>query len=213
MLKENESALKTIAANFDLSPRQIEQLSLYVDLLESWSLRTNLISKNDRVKIVSRHILESLEIARHDYIQNSFSVVDLGTGSGLPGIPLAIFYPQVQFTLLDSKRKKILFLQEVVDRLELENVKAVCVRAEDFSLENPCDVLTARAVARLKELWSLGRSFLKLRGVLVALKGGDMENEIAELEYAFDVRVKVVPFQKLPHQDSPDKKIVVVSPH
>ncbi len=211
MLKENKSALKYIAREFNLSSRQVEQFEFYVELLEAWSLRTNLISKNDRHRIVSRHIVESLEVTRYRFVQDSCSVLDLGSGSGLPGIPLAIFYPRAQFILLDSKRMKILFLQDVVERLSLNNVQVVCARAEDFSLDLPCDVLTARAVARLAELWRLGCSFLKSNGLLVAFKGGELNDEVDEVENAFDVHTQIYPFQEAIDQECRDKKIVTVS--
>lgn len=211
MLNKNKTALEHVAALYNLSTQQVEQFGLYVELLESWSLRTNLISKNDRAKIVSRHIVESLEITQHDLVKDFSSVIDLGTGSGLPGIPLAIYYPNSHFTLLDSKRMKILFLQEVIDRLKLKNVIAVCSRAEDFSPEHPCDILTARAVASLKDLWSFGWSFLKENGMLVALKGGDIEYEVQEVEHGYAVRTRILPFSGSSYPFSVDKKIVLVS--
>lgn len=210
MLIENKSALEKTADFYHISPSQKKQFELYVDLLEEWSRRTNLISKNDLSKIVSRHIVESLEITRQGLIAGVSHVLDLGTGSGFPGIPLAIFYPNVNFTLLDAKRMKILFVREVADCLKLSNMRAVCERAENFKPPFLYDVVTARAVARLTELWTLTCPVLKPGGMLIALKGGDVNDEIVELQRYFDAQAKIYALDDMPYQDSPDKKLVLV---
>ncbi len=211
MLIENKSALEKTAVFYHFSPRQKKQFELYVDVLEEWSRRTNLISKNDLPKIVTRHIVESLEVARQGLIVNASHVLDVGTGSGFPGVPLSIFYPDVKFTLLDSKRMKILFLKDVVDYLGLSNAQPVCERAEHFTPSILFDIVTARAVTCLNELWVLAHPLLKPAGALVALKGGDVKDEILELQRNFDVCTKIFLMDDMPFYDSPDKKIVLVS--
>lgn len=210
MLQENIKALEELSRQFSLSPIQREQLHRYIDVLESWARRTNLISKSDHSRIASRHIAESLEVTRHSILSSPSSLLDLGSGSGFPGIPLAVYYSNMDVTLVDSKRMKTLFLRDVVESLQLKNVRVLCVRAEELSSEKQFDFVLARAVARLNVLWSWSHQLLKPGAVLVALKGGDLDDEVLELDQNFNVSIRIVPFTKSTIKNG-DKKIVIVS--
>ncbi len=211
MLTENKDDLLHIFRCIQLTPQQKRRFERYIDMLEAWSLRTNLVSSKDKTKIARRHIAESLEIARLDLISNKTRLLDLGSGAGFPGVPLSIFYPTVHTTLLDSKRMRTLFLQEVVDELTLHNVSVLCSRAEDVDSLFNFDYVTARAVARLPLLWDFCQPLLKNDGLLIALKGGEVEGEVAELTIKYDVKSRVIPVENPIFPDSVDKKIVIAS--
>ncbi len=212
MYKENKIYFDRLVQEFALSDVQVKQMHRYVELLEQWSSRTNLVSKNDVTRLVSKHISESLEIARRALLPADGDILDLGSGAGFPGVPLAILSSELRFTLLDSRRIKSLFLQEVVEKCGLANVRVVCERIEDFANdERACfRFVLARAVAALDVLWGWCAPLLEKSGALAALKGGDIDKEVAKLRAAADVNVKVLPFQNnLSENDS--KKIVIVS--
>ena len=195
---------------FDLSETQKNQLSRFVQVLEVWSVRTNLVSKNDRNKLVSRHIVDSLSLVQHELISGQGALLDLGSGAGFPGLPLAVYYPKLNVTLLDSRRKKTVFLKEVVAQTGLKNVNVICARIEELSDDAVYDYIVARAVARLSVLWAWSCSHLKRTGILLALKGGALDDEVEELKSNHRVHCKILPsVQRI--KDQSDRKIVVVS--
>jgi len=135
-----------------LPEKKIELLRVYADRLLWWNARINLISRQDTAFVFSRHILHSLAIAAAMPFQDGSRIVDLGTGGGLPGIPLAIFFPECAFTLIDGRGKKIMAVEAMKTDLQLDNVTALHMRAED--LRGVFDFVVTRAVAPLSELWS-----------------------------------------------------------
>lgn len=200
--------------DFKLSPHQMRQFETYLNLLKSWSQRTNLVSGSDRTRLVSRHFLESVAVLFAFDIPAGALFLDLGTGAGLPGIPIKILRPDLKCVLLDSKRMKSLFLKKVVSDLVLENTEVVCDRVEklDSSFAVAFDIVICRAVATLVELWEWAAPLLKKSGHLLAMKGGDLNTEIA----AFQKKYNTVPLKLVayPHTLVADeqKKIVVLHP-
>ncbi|MBQ1913064.1 MAG: 16S rRNA (guanine(527)-N(7))-methyltransferase RsmG [Bacteroidales bacterium] len=169
-------------ADFDLTPLQKSRLAALEELYREWNARINVISRKDIEHVFDHHVLHSLAIARYLMtdvaLYEAFShasVLDLGTGGGFPGIPLAIVFPEARFVLCDSVGKKTIVAQAVATALELENVQVVNTRAEN--LPGPFDFVVSRAVASLTDLypWVKGKFS---RGVL-CLKGGDINEEIA----------------------------------
>lgn len=151
-----------------------------IALWKEWNGRINVISRRDTDSIFEHHILHSLAIAKYLELypgQPVQTVLDLGCGGGFPGIPLAMEWPEVQFTLCDSIGKKVLVAQSVAEGLGLANVK--CVKARVEELTGPWDLVVSRAVAPLDTLYSWVRG--KFRGSLICLKGGDVNEEISQL--------------------------------
>jgi len=175
--------IRTKPVEFELSESQLAQFGAYFDLLLRWNQRVRLISPGDESKIVSRHVFESLALVNLGLIPSQATVLDLGTGAGFPGLPIAIACPQLQMTLLDSRRMKTLFLTQVIRGLQLQNTEVVCARAEDLSkdISKRFDCVLARAVATLSELWEWSSELLRHEGLLLAQKGGNMEEEIDAL--------------------------------
>jgi 16S rRNA (guanine527-N7)-methyltransferase len=161
--------------------KQFEALEV---LYREWNEKINVISRKDIEGIYEKHVLHSLSIAAVFDFVAGMEILDLGTGGGFPGIPLAIFFPEVKFHLVDSIGKKIKVVQAVAEELGLENVTAEHRRAEEIR-NHKFDMVVSRAVASLGELWRWSRPLLKKKGIegapnpgLICLKGGDLAEEI-----------------------------------
>mgnify|MGYP000716225721 FL=1 len=166
-----------------LTPTQIAQYTQAVSLYEEWNARINVISRKDMEHFVLHHLLHSLGIAKIHPFSVGLKVLDVGTGGGFPGIPLAILYPEVSFHLVDSIGKKIKVVQEVATALRLTNVTSQQARVE--TLEGQYDYIVSRAVTQMADFYKLTKHLLKpvthkgdKRGILY-LKGGDLTEELA----------------------------------
>jgi 16S rRNA (guanine527-N7)-methyltransferase len=194
----------------DLNLSQKEQLAQYIRLLLEWNQRINLISPNDEDRIAERHILESLAVLSVWDFPKESTVLDLGSGGGFPGIPLKIIRPDLAMTLLESRQKKALFLNAVVRELKLENCRVVNARAEEISGEK-FSIVIARAVADLKTLWKWSRSLLVDGRVLLAMKGGELDDELQTLR-KLDPRIE---YQMLSYSErwevEASRRLVIVS--
>ncbi|MEA3436972.1 MAG: 16S rRNA (guanine(527)-N(7))-methyltransferase RsmG [Thermodesulfobacteriota bacterium] len=175
----------------ELTPEQDRQLSMLPDLYTYWNERINLISRKDIENLEERHILHSLAIAKIIQFKAGTRVLDVGTGGGFPGVPLAIMFPEASFLLVDSIGKKIKVVNEVVDALGLPKVKAMQIRAED--VDERFDFIVSRAVAKLPAFlkWMRGKTrkknFNDLNNGILYLKGGDMEEELKSLNTRYAI--------------------------
>jgi 16S rRNA (guanine527-N7)-methyltransferase len=172
----------------DLTPVQKEQFSQLQGLYEHWNSQINVISRKDIDQLYERHVLHSLGIAKVVSFLPGETVLDVGTGGGFPGIPLAILFPETKFYLVDSIGKKIKVVQEVANALGLTNLRAAHMRAEQF--EDRFDFVVSRAVTRLKDFYPWVKDkFNKeskntIPNGILYLKGGDLVEEIAESRLA-----------------------------
>jgi len=166
----------------NLTETQLEQFSKLQELYKDWNLRINVVSRKDIDELYLRHVLHSLVIAKVVEFQPGAKVMDVGTGGGFPGIPLAILFPETQFHLVDSIGKKIKVVHEVVQGLGLENVKSSNCRVED--VKDTYDFIVSRAVAQMETFvrWTKGRISKKqrhqLKNGILYLKGGDLTEEL-----------------------------------
>ncbi len=158
---------------------QEQQLLAYLDLLERWNQRFNLTAIRDRSQMITRHLLDSLAVLPH---LRGTSFMDVGSGAGLPGIPLAIAQPERQFTLLDSNGKKTRFMTQAIATLGLRNASAVHARVESHTPVALADAVLSRAFASLGDMIAGCRHLLKPSGEFLALKGQHPHDELAELE-------------------------------
>jgi 16S rRNA (guanine527-N7)-methyltransferase len=171
----------------DFSPAQLQQFAALDELYTDWNSKINVISRKDMDSLYEKHVLHSLSIATAFEFKAGSTIVDLGTGGGFPGIPLAIFFPEVQFFLIDSIGKKIKVVNAVAEALELKNVTTRHSRIEDIK-DKRFDFVVSRAVAPLKDLWTWSKPLLKKPAPnsenqqlgLICLKGGDLAAEISE---------------------------------
>lgn len=172
----------------DLTKNQIAQFSKLESLYKEWNAQINVISRKDIDDLYTKHVLHSLGIAKVQAFKPNAKVLDIGTGGGFPGIPLAILFPETQFYLVDSIGKKIKVVNEVVNALELKNVKAETKRAEIVKEE--FDFIVSRAVTKMDDFvkWTKGKISKKqkheLKNGILYLKGGDLTEELSNFPKA-----------------------------
>ncbi|MGF6423654.1 16S rRNA (guanine527-N7)-methyltransferase [Lelliottia sp. 489] len=171
-------------AGISLTDHQKNQLVAYVDMLNKWNKAYNLTSVRDPNEMLIRHILDSIVVA--PYLQGE-RFIDVGTGPGLPGIPLSIVRPECQFTLLDSLGKRVRFLRQVQHELKINNIEPVQSRVEAFPSEPPFDGVISRAFASLNDMVSWCNHLPAQEGRFYALKGLVPEDEIAQLPVGYVV--------------------------
>lgn len=178
--------MELIAKYFpELTKTQYEQLAALLPLYEEWNRRINVISRKDMTHFYERHVLHSLSIARIFRFVPGSSIMDIGTGGGFPGVPLAVVFPEVRFHLVDSVGKKIKVVNAIQDALVLPNLTAEHNRAEQVK-HAPFDFVVSRAVAPLKKLYMWAMPHLRSDKTappvpgLICLKGGDLAAEISE---------------------------------
>ena len=203
--------MKLILEHFpDLNKKQIEQFSMLKAIYENWNQKINVISRKDIDNINLRHVLHSMSIAKFIKFKKQTKILDLGTGGGFPGIPLAILFPDCNFILVDSVKKKITVVDNVVKELKLNNVISYCSRVEELDLK--FDFLVTRAVAKMPKIinWSRGNFNLEsnneIKNGIIALKGGDINEELLSINNS-----TILPIEEI--LDNPyfiDKKIVYV---
>ena len=169
----------------DLDEKQLQRFTALGDLYRDWNEKINVISRQDIDHLYEHHVLHSLAIAKYNPFQEGMEVLDLGTGGGFPGIPLAIMYPEVKFTLLDSVAKKIKVVKEVAASLKLENVIVVHSRAEDY--KGRYDLIVGRAVGTLSQMIGWSKHLVPSQEWIM-MKGGDarpMDCECGSREWGF----------------------------
>ena len=172
----------------NLTETQLEQFSKLQELYQDWNLKINVVSRKDIDELYLRHVLHSLGIAKVMEFQPGANVMDVGTGGGFPGIPLAILFPETQFHLVDSIGKKIKVVNEVAEGLGLQNVKTTHGRVEE--VDDTYDFIVSRAVAQMETFhrWVKNKVHKKqnhaLKNGILYLKGGDLTEELANFPKA-----------------------------
>ncbi|RKF04902.1 16S rRNA m(7)G-527 methyltransferase [Tenacibaculum lutimaris] len=172
----------------NLTETQLEQFSKLQELYQDWNLKINVVSRKDIDELYLRHVLHSLGIAKVMEFKTGAKVMDVGTGGGFPGIPLAILFPETQFHLVDSIGKKIKVVNEVVEGLGLENVKTIHGRVEE--VDETYDFIVSRAVAQMETFHRWVKNKVKkkenhaLKNGILYLKGGDLTEELANFPKA-----------------------------
>jgi 16S rRNA (guanine527-N7)-methyltransferase len=171
----------SIASPIALPPGAQRKLDAYLDLLVKWNRVYNLTAIRDRADMVTHHLNDALAVLPHLPAAQALRVLDVGTGAGVPGIPIAIARPAWRVVLLDANRKKAAFLTQAAIELGLANVEAVAVRVEDYRPEVPFDVIISRAFSDLASFARGALPHLAPEGILVAMKGAYPHDEIAQL--------------------------------
>lgn len=167
----------------DFTQKQLQQFAALDKLYKDWNSKINVISRKDIDGLYEKHVLHSLSIAVEIDFAAGTQIIDIGTGGGFPGIPLAIYFPEVQFHLVDSIAKKLKVVDAVASTIGLQNVTMQHIRAEEIK-NRKFDFVVSRAVAPLKDLWKWSKPLLKKGGTqelpngLISLKGGDLTQEI-----------------------------------
>jgi 16S rRNA (guanine527-N7)-methyltransferase len=191
----------------DLNTDQYQQLAQLQELYQDWNQKINVVSRKDVDELMLRHVLHSLAIAKYIEFPARSRVIDIGTGGGFPGIPLAILFPEVDFTLLDSTAKKLKVINEVVEQLKLENVRTVHSRAEEH--QGKYDLIVSRAVAHMETFTYWVDHLVRKNkdpktGRILYLKGGDLTDELKKFPQAY-----VTPITKYFNEDLFQTKKIV----
>lgn len=197
--------------NISLEPKEIDEFRLYKDLLKEWNENINITAIKEDSEIDIKHFLDSLTIFNTDKIKDNIKIIDIGTGGGFPGIPIKIKNKTIQVVLLDSLNKRIKFLNEVIDKLNLKDIRAIHGRAEEFGRDKEYreqfDIAVSRAVAPLNILLEYSLPFVKKGGYFISMKGPQIYDEIedakkalkilgGEIEEKFEVKL---PFSDISH--------------
>ena len=167
------------------------RLLVYYDLVSDWNRRMNLVSSRDIDRFVDYHILDSLKIAACFDFNSVTSLMDFGSGAGLPGIPLAIAFPGIRVTLVESRLKPTTFLNHVVESVPLPNVTVIRSRGEELpkKLNGAFDLVVTRATVKLSEFFHLTARFIPSGGTLLSIKGNTIDDEHSALEMCADKSV------------------------
>ncbi|MCI6693595.1 MAG: 16S rRNA (guanine(527)-N(7))-methyltransferase RsmG [Clostridium sp.] len=180
----------SLEVGIDLTENQYNQFIEYMKLLQEWNEKINLTAITEDEEVIKKHFIDCIKAFKSDAVKSAKTVIDVGTGAGFPGLPIAIMNPNINVTLLDSLNKRINFLNTVVAKLQLKNVVTIHSRAEDgarkVELRENFDVATSRAVANMAVLSEFCLPYVKLNGYFVALKGPAIDEEIREGKKAIE---------------------------
>ncbi len=185
------------ACDIRLTEKQLELMQTFAAELVAWNQKVNLTAITDPVEVIEKHLIDSLIPAHH--LREGASVLDIGTGGGLPGIPLRIFMPSLKMTLIDGSRKKISFVNYIIRQLGLVDAEARHTRAEKLAEINTFrqayDAIICRAVMSIKQFVALGTPFLKKDGIMIAMKGPEFSEELSEFTGgASSKAVHIIPY-------------------
>ncbi|HEX2788774.1 MAG TPA: 16S rRNA (guanine(527)-N(7))-methyltransferase RsmG [Ignavibacteria bacterium] len=192
---------------------KIGQFKQYEKLVFEWNDKINLVSR--KTESIEKYIIGSIYFLKDYPLKGNEKIVDVGTGGGLPGIPLKLLYPELDLLLIDSIAKKINAVRDMINRLSLTKIDAITGRAEDFAdflkYEGKFDYVTAKAVTTLANLYKFSHKFLKLSGKFLCLKGGDLAEELNELSKKYpEVQHKIIDFSFPEKYGLIEKKLVIL---
>lgn len=210
----NEIISKLKKINVNINEEIGEKFYKYTELLLEWNKKINLTAITDLDDIILKHYVDSLTINK--YITNNNRIIDIGTGAGFPGIPLKLLNKEKEFILVDSLNKRVKFLEEVVNQLNINNIEVIHARVEDLSKNNKyrenIDIATSRAVANLSTLLEYMLPFVKINGVCICMKGPKISEEINGAKNAIEIlggKIEKIENINLPDTDI-ERNIVIV---
>lgn len=213
--KELQEYFKKLAKdiNVEINDEEINEFSLYMDLLLEWNEKINLTAITEKNEIILKHFIDSLTI--YKYIKENDKIADVGTGAGFPGIPLAIMKNKNEVILVDSLNKRINFLNEVIQKIELENVISIHSRAEDLGknkkYREKFDIVTSRAVANLTVLVEYLLPLVDVGGYCICMKGPNIEEELNQSKFAIrTLGGKIEKVEKIILPDSDFERNIVI---
>lgn len=175
----------------EINNQQVNRFLNYYTLLIEWNKAINLTSIIDFEEVVLKHFIDSLSLIKLIDLKQDYTIIDIGTGAGFPGIPLCIIFPHLSITLLDSLNKRVRFLDEVINQLELDNIRTIHGRAEDYARDlnyrEKYDLAISRAVANLSTLSEYCLPFIKVDGLFISYKSEKIQEEYLEADKAIQI--------------------------
>ena len=200
--------------NVKLNDKQIEDFYCYMNELVEWNKNINLTAITEQNEVIQKHFIDSLTILK--YLEDNSRIIDVGTGAGFPGIPLKVSNETLDITLLDSLNKRILFLDNIIEKIRLSKIKTVHSRVEDAAI-NPqyrekYDVATSRAVAQLNVLLEYLLPLVRVGGKCICMKGGNIEEELQNSKKALEIlggKVENIESFELPNSDIKRNIIII----
>ena len=203
------------ALGITLSEMQLKQFYTYMNLLVDWNKKINLTAIVEPNEIILKHFVDSLTILK--YISDGTKIIDVGTGAGFPGIPLKIAKPSIEIVLLDSLQKRINFLEEVIKQLNIEKIKTIHSRVEDFGKDQKYrekfDMATSRAVANLSTLSEYLLPLVKVGGKVISMKGSFIGEELENSKNALNIlggKIEKIEKLNLPNSDM-NRNILIIN--
>ena len=198
----------------EASDKMLADFQKYKEILVEWNQKMNLTGIEDEKEVFIKHFLDSISAVSKGYIKNGMSLIDVGTGAGFPGIPIKIYRPEVEVTLVDSLNKRINFLNEVISKLGLEKINTIHARVEEFArnkkYREKFDIVTARAVANLTVLSEYLLPLTKNNGKCICMKGSNIEEECKESKKAIEILGgKIVEIEEFYLPDSDIKRNII----
>ncbi|HRI84287.1 MAG TPA: 16S rRNA (guanine(527)-N(7))-methyltransferase RsmG [Ignavibacteria bacterium] len=209
-----EKLAKFLSEELHLNPEYyINEFKIYQEKLLTRNKFVNLVSR--KTESIENHILNSIFFLSKYKLSEDSKIADIGTGGGFPGIPLKILYPESSVTLIDSISKKIKMLDEIIIEMNIKQLKAVCGRAEilsqEYEYKSKFDYVISKAVADLDKLFLWGIKFLNKNGVMICIKGGNINSEIQTLKSLNEkINIEVINFEFDPVYNIEDKKAVII---
>ena len=201
--------------NIDITDEQLEKFYRYMELLLEWNEKINLTAITETDEVILKHFIDSMTVFK--YLVESKNIIDVGTGAGFPGIPIAIMNQNKNITLLDSLNKRIIFLNEVCSELKINNIKTYHGRAEEFGHNKQhrekYDIAISRAVANMTTLVEYLIPFIKVGGRCICMKGNDIEEELEQAKFAIKElggKIEKVESFNLPNSDM-ERNIIIIT--
>lgn len=203
--------------NISYTDRMLEQFNLYYDILIQWNKFMNLTGITEYHDVTVKHFIDSLSIVKIIDMTNVSSLIDVGTGAGFPGIPIKIIFPHIKICLLDSLNKRVKFLNEIISKLDLDNISALHGRAEEVAkrgeYREKYDLCVSRAVANLSSLSEYCLPFVKKGGQFISYKSSDIDKELLSSKHAISVlggKIEDIIKFKLPNTDI-DRSLILIN--
>lgn len=200
--------------NIKIDENQLKKFELFKFELIEWNKKINLTRITEENDIYIKHFFDSLQIAK--YVNEKTKIIDVGTGAGFPGIPLKIYYPNIEITLLDSVNKKIIYLEDIIKKLELKNIELIHGRVEDIGQENQYreqfDVVVSRAVANMTTLSEYLIPLAKNGGKIICMKGSNVKDELEQARKAINLlggEIEKIEEYNLPNTDIKYNLIII----
>ena len=207
-MNNNEFIEKIKSLGINPTDKQLADLETYYDMLIEWNNKINLTRIIDKEDAYLKHFYDSLTVVRIQNLEEVNTICDIGTGAGIPGIILKIFYPHLKLTLIDSKEKKLKFIDEVIKRLDLKDTKTVHTRAEEY--KEKYDLVVSRAVANIETLLKYTMHLLNKDGKLIAMKG-DIDKELTkDVEKNIQKKYNIIKIDKFYLKDDIKRSLIII---